>query len=259
MKRTLIVIGFCSFIFLNFSAIQKENHFPGSDTLQNNARLKRISHFNSLNSSERARMMDEYSYSETGKVSKVSHFVCNDGILDRVTGYDLYEYNSSGQLVKILEYSGNSNNPQGFINLKNHIYTYSADGKKLKDYTEFPRITSFEYLLYKYSGDKVVRVEHYDHLNELVSYDVYEYDPSGKMMKETSYVNDNQSYSYTIHSYSGELNIKSDTYIVKTEIHLREINKTYDSGNKLKILESKELWVASSMASYVLRYEYEER
>jgi len=204
-------------------------------------------------------MVDDYFYNETDKVSKVTHSVCKDGIPDGVTCYDLYEYNSGGQLVKILEYNGNSNNPQGFINLKNHIYSYSTNGKKLKDYTEFPLITSFEYVLYKFSGDKVLRVEHYDHSTELVTYDIYEYDPTGKLIKETFYYKDNQSYSYTIHSYSGELNVKSDTYIVENGIHLREINKTYDSGNKLIILESKELWVASSMSSYGLRYEYEER
>jgi hypothetical protein len=90
----------------------------------------------------------------------------------------------------------------------------------------------------------------------LESYIVNEYDDSGKIIKEISYGKDNQSYSYTLHSFSNGLDIKSDVYGGKDMQHMREIIKTYDLNNNLIILESNELSLTSSLMSHVLKYEY---
>lgn len=49
----------------------------------------------------------------------------------------------------------------------------------------------------------------------------------------------NHCISYTNHTYSGLLLVKSDVY--NGDIHLREIKRTYDNANNLITLESNEL------------------
>jgi hypothetical protein len=180
-----------------------------------------------------------------------------DGRIVGTIKYDLYDYNSQGQLIKIENFNANSNSPSGYINLKNYLFTYSADGKKEKEKIEYPQIGSSEYSLYKYTGDKQAKIEKYDYSDHLESYIIHDYDNSGNLIKMTPYGKDNQPFSYTQNTYKEGLIVKSDVFTGKDmKEHVREILSTYDRNNNLISLESNELTLYSSIMSYVFKYEY---
>lgn len=255
MKTKSLFFGLISLLIVLFSNCSKEDDFSDSELLQGNARLKRVLLFATIDSEEPMSILEEYEYDEKGRISKVSAPL---GDRDGLLYYNLYEYNSANQLIKIVNYHSNNNSPTGFINLKNYIYSYLSDGKIERKYIEYPQMNSFEYFIYEYQNKQPVKIKKYDNSNELESYVVNQYDNSGKLIKETSYAYDNHCTSYTQHSYSNGLNIKSDVYSGKDMEHMREIIKTYDDNNNLIILESNELSICSSAMSCVLRYEYYE-
>jgi hypothetical protein len=254
MKSKRILIGLFSLIFIIISSCKNDS----VDTAANpkNAKLKRILGYSSIHSDKPFTIVEEYEYDKENRVSKVSSPAYQDGKITGIIKYDLYEYNSKGQLEKIANYNANINSPTGFMNLINYSFTYSSDGKKVKQTFEYPQIGSSEYLLYKYIDDRLVKIEKYGNTNQLESYVVNEYDNSGNLVKETSYGKDNLPYSYTRHLYENGQNIQSDVYAEKNMVHMREIFRTYDKNNNLIVLESNELSLFSSSMSYVLKYEY---
>ncbi len=261
MKTRLLLFGLTSLFFTLFSSCQKEDDFTAENIRLEkqypfNAKLERVLQFSNIDSEQPISIVAEYEYNEEDRISKVSSPMYQDGEIVGTLKYDLYEYNSIGQLKTITNYHANSNSPTGFINLKNYIYTYSDDGKKEREYIEYPQINSFEYSLFKYDNDRLARIEKYGNTNELESYIVNEYGGSGQIIKETSYANDNHPYSYTEHIYSEGLNIKSNVYAGPTMECIRERLKTYDENHNLIILEINELSLYSCTMSYVLRYEY---
>jgi len=256
MKTKRILLALFSLIFIITSSCKKDNESTDSITNQKNAKLKRILGYSSLNSDKPISIVEEYEYDEKNRVSKVSSPAYQDGKIAGIIKYDLYEYNSKGQLEKISNYNANIYSPTGFMNLINYNYSYSNEGKKEKEIIEYPQIGSVEYSLYKYSDDKLVKIEKYGNTNQLESYVVNEYDNSGNLVKETSYGKDNQQYSYTQHLYKNRQNVQSDVFAGKNMKHVREIFRTYDENNNLIILESNELSLVSSSMSYVFKYEY---
>ena len=90
----------------------------------------------------------------------------------------------------------------------------------------------------------------------LENYTEFQYDKSDKLIKESFYTSDDQCISYTIHTYTGSLQTKSDLYTYPDNAHYRSINRTFDKNNNIITLESNELSLYSSMMSHVLRYKY---
>jgi len=125
---------------------------------QNGAKLKRILLYSSIDSKNPISIVSEYEYDEVDRISKISSPMYQDGEIVGIIKYDLYGYNSQGQLIRIENFNANGNSPTGFINLKNYIYTYSENGKKEKERIEYPQIGSSEYSLYKYDGGKILLV-----------------------------------------------------------------------------------------------------
>lgn len=261
MKPTKLLFGLFILIFTFTTSCQKEDDSLENPIYPSNAKLKRILGYSTMDPDKPISIVEEYEYDEKGRISKVSSPMYQDGVIVGTIRYDLYEYNSQGQLIKIENYNANSNSPTGFINLKNYTYTYSNNGKKEKEYIEYPQIGSFSYTLYKYDKGILSRIEKYGRdSDDLENYVVNEYDKLGNLVKETAYRADNQPYSYTQHSYEKGLNIQSDIFGGEgMKIHAREIFKTYDENNNLIIKESNELLSYSSSLSYVLRYEYFEK
>lgn len=251
MKPKQLILSIFSIILILNSSCQKENDFIENPIFPNSAKLKRVLLYPSIESKEAISIDKEYEYDEKGKISRINSPMYENGEITGLFSYDLYNYNSIGQLIKIENYHANTNAPTGFINLKNYIYSYLNDGKIEKIEV------SNEYSLYKYNKNKLSRIENFGNTDELERYTVYEYDNSGNLAKETSYRADNKPYSYTQHSYKNGLNIQSYIFGGESmELHVREIFKTYDGNNNLIIKESNELLSYSSAMSYVLRYEY---
>jgi hypothetical protein len=245
MKTKLSLLGMCSLMIFLILSCQKDD----SDiSTQANAKLKQVLLYSNIDSKDPINIVEEYEYDDNGKISKVSSPMYNNGSIVGTIKYDVYEYNESGQLIKIMNYNANINSPTGFINLKNTSLTYSTDGEKIKETIEYPMggIIGLLSKIKKYSG------------NHLENYTEFQYDKSDKLIKETFYASDGQCISYTIHSYTGALQTKSDIYTYTTNAHYRSINRTFDKNNNIIILESKELSLYSSMMSHVLRYKYYE-
>jgi hypothetical protein len=256
MKTRLSVIRLTSIIFILLSSCHKEDDFTVDKIFPENAKLKRVLLFANIDSEKPISIVKEYEYDDENRISKTSSPMYIDGEIVGTMSYNLYEYDSIGQLTIIRNYRANKNSPTGFINLKNYIYTYSVDGKMGCEYIGDSQVNYSEYSLFKYDNDRLTRIEKYGYTNELESYVVNEYDNSGQLFKELSYAYDNHCISYTVHAYSEGHNIKSDVYTGKYMEHLREILRTYDVNHNLIILESNELLSYSSAMSCVLKYEY---
>ncbi len=260
MRPKVKLLGFFYLTLIFFFSCQKENDPLDNLIDQNGAKIKRILLYSSIDNKDPISIVAEYEYDKEDRISKVSSPMYENGEIVGILKYDLYEYDSQGQLVKIKNYNANINSPSGFINLKNFIYTYSGDRKKEKEVVEYPQIGSFEYSLYKYERDKLTRIEKYNNSNNLEIYILNDYDKSGNLIKETSFGEDNQPISYTQHTYKDGLNVRSDIFAGKEmKEHVREIIRTYDENKNLIILESNELSLYSSMMSHVLKYEYFEK
>lgn len=256
MKPAWFTVGLSSMLFLLLSSCEKENNLPYQDIPEGKGILLRVLLFSDIDSETPAGIVEEYEYDGQGRVSRVSSPMYKDGEVVGTMWYDLYEYNNVGQLTAITGFNANSNTPSGFLNLTNYTYTYSSDGKKNKEYIEYPQIGSFEYYLFKYDQNRLVRIEHFGSSDQLESYVEKEYDDKGYLVKESTYTFDNQLISFTLHQYTGGLNTQSDVYAGSKNDHIRQILKTYDEDFNLIVLESNELSLISSMMSYVLKYEY---
>ncbi|WP_319502487.1 hypothetical protein [uncultured Draconibacterium sp.] len=251
MKPKQLLFTIFSAIIIITTSCQKDDDFIENPTFPNNAKLKRILLYPSIESKAAINIDKEYEYDENGRISKINSPMYENGEITGLFSYDLYNYNSLGQLVKIENYHANSNSPTGFINLKNYVYSYTDDGKI--DKIE----VSNEYSLYKYENNLLTRIEEYENSGELERYTEYEYDNSGNLIKETAYDSNNRPYAQTKHSFKNGLNIQSDIYGgEEMTLRVREIHRTYDRNNNLIIKESNELLLTSSAISYVLRYEY---
>jgi len=179
----------------------------------------------------------------------------NNGTIVGTIKYNLYEYNESGLLIKIMNYNANINSPTGYINLKNTTFTYSTDGIKIKETVEYPLGGITEYMDFEYKSGLLSKTKKYSGKN-LESYSEFQYDKSDRLIKETFYSSDDQCLTYTIHTYNGSLQTKSDLYGFPSNDHYRSISRTYDENNNLIITDSKELSLHSSLMSHVLKYIY---
>jgi hypothetical protein len=252
MKTKLSLLGICSSMIFLILSCQKDDISTHA-----NAKLKQVLLYSNIDSKDPINIVEEYEYDDNGKISKVSSPMYNNGSIVGTIKYDVYEYNESGQLIKIMNYNANINSPTGFINLKNTSLTYSTDGKKIRETKEYPMGGITEYLEFEYQNGLLSKTKKYSG-NLLENYTEFQYDKSDNLIIETFYASDGQCISYTIHSYIGALQTKSDIYTYTTNAHYRSINRTFDKNNNIIILESKELSLYSSMISHVLRYKYYE-
>lgn len=251
MKTKFSLFGLFSLSVLLISSCQKDDFTPAPI----NAKLKQVLLYSTLDSKEPISIVEEYEYDDAGRISKVSSPMYNNGTITGTIKYDLYKYNSSGQLIEINNYNANLNSPTGFINLKNTSYYYSPGGKKIKERTEYPLGGISEYTDFEYKNGLLSKTRKYSG-NKLESYTAYEYDKSDRVKKELFYAYDGQCLTYTNHTYTGSLQTKSDFYLFSSNAHIRSVNRIFDNNNIILALDSKELSLYSSLMSHVLRYEY---
>lgn len=253
MKSKLSILGLFALMFI-LSSCQKND---SEDIAHTNAKLKQILLFSTIDSKEPISIVEEYEYDENGKIKKASSPMYDNGTIVGTIRYDLYEYNTSGQLIKIINYNANHNSPTGFINIKNTSFTYSVDGNKIKEIVEYPGGGISEHSDFEYENGRLSKINKYSG-NKLETYTEYQYDKYNRVIKELFYTFDGHCISYTLHSYTGNLQTNSDVYICQTSDHHRSIKRTFDKNNNIISLESKELSLYSSLMSHVLRYTYYE-
>ena len=251
MKIKHFTLGLGLLIILNLVSCQK---YEDLTPVPGDAKVKRILLYFSLDSDSPTSIVKEFEYDENGKISRTSSPMYQDGKIIGTISYDLYYYNISGQLIKKENFNANLNSPTGFLDLINHNYSYSEDGKLIKETIEYPQGSLSESILIEYKHDQQSIIKYFNNRNQLETYVSNQYDKSDRLIKETRYAWDDRIISTTIHSYQGLLLLKSDVF--QGDTHMREIKRTYDSNNNLLILESKELVGYSSALSYFHKYEY---
>lgn len=251
MKKLFVLKSiFCAVILL-LSACEKEQ----STTGQGNARLKQEFLYN-IDSQTMIGIVKEYEYDDQGRISMTSTPTYENRKMTGTQSFNLYEYDSSGRLVKISNYAANKNSSTGFINLSNQIYEYS-DGLKTKESVEYPGAGIKEYINYEYLSGRLAFGRKYAN-NHLESYIQYLYDNSGRVKKELMYSSDGTCLNYIVHSYSGQLQVKSEYFTYSDKVMYRSITRTFDESSNLINLESKEMVPSSSMMSFVMKYMYYE-
>ena len=254
--------GLFATLLLLLSACQKENNPFEKDpsdlpSYQEAARLKQILLYASAEAEDPICIVEAYEYDDQERINKVTSPMYEDGEICGTIKYDLYRYNSRGQLEQIQNYHANSNETSGFINLENHLFTYSADGKKEREDIEYPQIDAYEYKLFQYEDERLVRMEFYGNDGQLGYCLRYAYDHSGYLVTETKYGPEDQAWSITRHSYEKGLRVKSEVFGGKDlKEELREIRRIYDENGNLIYLDSKELSMFSSRSSFFYKYEY---
>ena len=241
MKKKWSLAG-CCLLFLFLSHCRKEN-----DILPENARLKLVLSFHNLIETVPMDTSEVFEYNKSGQISKVSYRY----------NYDLYEYNSTRQLIKITNYHANGNSPTGYITLKIYSYTYSGEGKKVKETIEYPMINSFEYNLFLYTEGRLHKIENHDKSDVLINYTIYEYDDKGQPVREVLYAGNNMPFRWTFHSFSNGLNVRTVIYADEIlENMVREYKRTFDINKNLKILETFQGPASSQVGNGVNRYIY---
>jgi hypothetical protein len=236
-------------LILVLSGCEKEQSYSG----QPNARLKQEFLYN-IDSQTMIGIVKEYEYNDEGKIIMTSTPMYENGSITGTISYNKYDYDSSGHLEKITNYNANINSPSGFINLSNLIYEYSGE-LKTKESVEYPASGIKEYTSYEYIGGRLTISKKFSN-NKLENFTNYLYDNSGRLTKEFLYASDGQCLNYTIHIYSGSLQVKSDFYTFPDNVLYRSIARTFDEGNNLINLESKEMVPSSSQMSFVMKYIY---
>ncbi|MEO9484203.1 MAG: hypothetical protein ABJG47_12180 [Ekhidna sp.] len=233
------------------------------DSLENgihSGKLKRI--ITRVSTTASSSSVSEYVYDEEGRISKVSLSTYEGEEIVKLFNYDLYTYNSQGQLEGIQHFSANNNSPSGFISLINYTYAYSNDGKKEKEHREYPQLSSSDYSLFKYENDVLSIIEKYEKdSDELEYYILNKYNDSGNLVRETKFSRDSTPFWYEQHSFENGLNVRTDVFgypgLEPVETHLKEIIKTYDENNNLAIRELRELYPFNSGFSRFKYYSYE--
>ena len=83
-----------SVVLILTSSCHKDNDSFENIINQNDARLKRILLYSSIDSDTPLSIVEEYEYDEENRISKVSAPMYQDGEIVGTIKYDLYEYNS---------------------------------------------------------------------------------------------------------------------------------------------------------------------
>ena len=189
----------------------------------------------------------EYEYDQRGRIEKVKiRPRYEDGVLTRMLEYELYDYDSEGKLVNIEYYYTYKDE---YVLDKNRVFTYSDDGKKIREYVDWANSDWFQYTLFEYTNKCLTRTENYEiNSDELEDYVLYEYDNSGNIIKETSYNKFDVSRYEIVHTYENGLNVKTNKYGIR-------IIKTYDENDNLILLETF-YQSGSSKTNSRLKYEY---
>jgi len=251
-KFTLILFIFFSVVLLQ-NCEKKAFEINTQKQPEGTGVLKQMITVSDVNSSE-AQTKTNYEYFDNGNLKKTSYSHSDEIIL----AYKDYEYNNKNQLERIVDYTANSNSPNGYSNLTTHEFEYSDDSLNLKETITYPVIGTSEYIIFEYNDNQyLIKKSYYGSDNQLNNYHTFKYDKFGNILKVTTYSSTGEWSGETLHYYRDNMLVKSDVYVLgKDKVHLEEILKTYDEDNNLIMLQSNILWSASSRSSYILKYFY---
>ena len=187
-----VIFVFFSFLFScgknemeNNSIIPVMHDYRIDDVLyRKDSKLKHVYHQGGLYA--------EYMYDESNRISRINYGV-------DVYAYDIYQYNTKGELEKISSYY--LENPP--VLGHSVVYSYDAKGNIVKEQKEFTDERQTVYDLYQYSNEKLVKQEHFEG-NKQTFYRIYEY-RGDKLVKEKFYVPGEKDFFTTEYFYEEDL------------------------------------------------------
>ena len=134
------------------------------------------------------RLYAEYMYDKSNKISRINYGV-------DIYAYEVYQYNTKGELEKISSYY----QPPVLGLGHTCVYSYDAKGNKVKEQIDFTDNRETVINLYIYSGGKLTKQEHYEGTKQ-THYIVYEY-KGDLLVKEKFYVPGEKDFSPTEYFY----------------------------------------------------------
>ena len=204
------------------------------------SKLKNVYHQN--------RFYAEYKYDEANRISRINYG-------DDIYAYEIYQYNSKGELEKISSYVNLNNSP-----VLNHTYLYSYDaiGNKVTEQIDFTDNRETVNNLYNYSGGKLTKQEHYEG-NKQTHYIIYEY-KSDKLVKEKFFVPGEKDFITTEYLYEEGLLVYSITYSGNPESGFgRDERDYYDKNDNLikRVANIPGLSSYSGATAFYVTWEYD--
>ena len=197
----------------------------------------------------------EYSYDNLGKISR------EDSGSETGKSYAIYQYNTAGQLEKILNYWQYLDN---LPNITQTIsYSYDVEGNKIKELYEWEDLNSVmqsRYILYQYENNKLIKEENYEK-NQLYYYSVYEY-KGDKIVKEKIFTPGSKDYATKDYYYDQNLLIYSISYVDNPKSGFSsDVKRYYDlNDNLIKIIGNYpglSSWSGATSFYVTTEYEYE--
>ena len=193
----------------------------------------------------------EYLYDNLERISRVNFALAHR--------YDIYHYNTKGQLETISKYDEYLEDSPVLIDKV--IYSYDTQGNKVKELNEF----GFPYLgvqtwsnIYQYKDKKLAKKEYYED-DQLKYYIVYEY--KGEILKkERFFVPESKDYGTIEHFYDQGLLVYSTQYSNEdSKSALMHDMRYYDWNNNLiKLVQNFPALSSYSDATvFLVRWEYE--
>lgn len=238
---------------LSFIACQSDTE--PSPNYPENARLVRVLYYAGTQVQDNA-SIEEYEYDGEGKLIKTSRPLFRNGEKVGIAQYAIYEYDLQNRLVKTAFFNSNIN--EGFVNLKNILYTYDNQGIKEKEIIEYPRTQSKEEVIFHHDGrGRLILKENLNAAQILDSYHLFKYDAHDQLIEENIYGADDRLMRKHIHHYEHGNNTEIKVYVGDSDELLRKITKRFDQNRNLILLQSEELAIYSSATSYTRIFEYE--
>jgi len=197
----------------------------------------------------------EYSYDNLGRISR------SDRGSESGNSYEIYLYNTKGQLESILSYWQYLDNPPNLSQTIN--YSYDIDGNKVKEQYEWEDLNfvmQSRYILYHYNGNKLMRQENYEK-GQLYNYSVYEY-KGDKIAKEKIFTPESNDYGTRDYYYDQDLLIYSILYVDNPKSgFVSDDRRYYDrNDNLIKIVGNYpglSSWSDATSFYVTSEYEYE--
>jgi len=134
------------------------------------------------------RLYAEYIYDKSNRISRINYGV-------DIYAYEIYQYNTKGELEKISSYYQPPDLGLGHT----YVYSYDTNGNKVKEQINFTDNRETVDNLYKYSGGKLTKQEHYEG-KQMTFYKVYEY-KGDLLLKEKFYVPGEKDFNTTEYFY----------------------------------------------------------
>ena len=240
MKRALLLV----MVFGLCSNSLGQSNSMAQDSI---GKVKSKKRFASVQSS-RVLDTDEFEYDSTGRLLREMQYM---GDKELLVHYDIFKYDSEGRLTFKLGYHRNLNSPTGFVLLDSTVYFYLGTSLT-SEKTTYPMAQYADSCAYEYQNQVLRKKSNYSR-DKFASTVEFDYDRN-LVHTETFHATDNHVYQTIAHQYKDGL-LRESCYYNTKGVLTRSITYAYDFAGRL-ILESSDSPSFSNLSPHIFRYEY---